>query len=356
MGNQKMASEGAAETMSTEEALREYKAQREAEVERSPEEAAESLQWLREHGVEVESVEDREAAAELAMLEKMLTIDTPGTRAFAYVCIPADEALPLAIMSAVVYSDERGIGDQLKKHLGPVFTKGCVDAEALKHSNLLNLTKQAGDESLLDRVTPDVLARMAGEAEVFRLSDTVQMYLDEIGSLKRLPHNQRAADLAARCGYGRGVAFCGDMYVGRFVENRNVDFSLDDMAASAAWVQTAAHENMAHQANDGRAGGMAAEDMATQGGEGDGYTWKQDGEEIEVTVPMPAGTRGKEINVSFKLESVTVSVLSKEYLVLDLFTRVTVDGCTWTLSDGDLVLTMEKSASDETWPALVKAP
>ena len=29
---------------------------------------------------------------------------------------------------------------------------------------------------------------------------------------------------------------------------------------------------------------MSAEELATQGGAGDGYTWKQDNEEVEVTV------------------------------------------------------------------------
>jgi hypothetical protein len=42
----------------TEAALAAYKAERElADEERTPEEAAESLQWLRDRGVEVESVE-----------------------------------------------------------------------------------------------------------------------------------------------------------------------------------------------------------------------------------------------------------------------------------------------------------
>ena len=251
----------------------------------------------------------------------------------------------------------RGTGDQLKKLLATVFTKGLVDAEALKHSNLLNLTQQAGDESLLDKVTPATLAGMGGEAEVFRLSDTVQMYLDEIGALKKLPPNKRAGNLAAQCGYGAGVSFHGDMYVGRYVEHKNVSFTLDDMDPAAAWLKTAPEENLRHQANDGRVGGMSAEEIATKGGSGDGYTWKQDNEEVEVTVPVPEGTRGKEIKVAFKPSSVKVTVPSKDNFELsfDLFANVSTDDCTWSLSDGSLVITMEKASSDETWPALVKA-
>ena len=77
---------------------------------------------------------------------------------------------------------------------------------------------------------------------------------------------------------------------------------------------------------------------------------------MEVTIGVPDGTRGKEIKVSFKSDSAHISVPSKDFdLHLDLYTRVTVDDCTWTLSDGDLVVTMEKSVCDDTWPALVKA-
>ena len=257
---------------------------------------------------------------------------------------------------AVVYDDERGAGDQLKKLLAPVFSKGLVDAEALKHSNLVNLTQQTGDDSLLDKVTPAALAGMGGEAEVFRLSDTVQTYLDEIGALKKLPPNPRAARLAAQCGYGTGVSFHGDMYVGRLVENRNTSFPLDDMDPAAPWLQSAAEENLRHQAGDGRVGGMSAEELATQGGAGDGYTWKQDNEEVEVTVPMPSGTRGKEIEVKFKPTTVKITAATKHVeLSLDLYTNVSTDDCTWSLSDDNLVLTMEKARGGETWPALVKA-
>jgi len=283
-------------------------------------------------------------------------LHSPGTRGFTYVCIPADEDAPVTECVAVVYDDERGTGDQLKKLLGPIFTKGLVDAEALKHSNLVNLTQQTGDASLLDKVTPAALAGMGGESEVFRLSDTVQLYLDEIGALKKLPPNTRAGKLAARCGYGVGVSFHGDMYVGRYVEHRNVSFSLDDMDPAAPWLKSAAEENMKHQAGDGRVGGTSAEELATQGGEGDGYSWKQDPEEIEVTVPMPPGTRGKEIKVDFKPEMIKITAPSREVeLSLSLFAGVSTDDSTWSLSDGNLVLTMEKARSRETWPSLVKA-
>ena len=44
--------------------------------------------------------------------------------------------------------------------------------------------------------------------------------------------------LASRCGYGDGVMFSGDMYVGKVdgPTDRNVDFKLSDMDPGADWV------------------------------------------------------------------------------------------------------------------------
>ena len=55
------------------------------------------------------------------------------------------------------------------------------------------------------------------------------------------------------------------------------------MTPEAAWMRTAAQENLAHQAErGGGAGGMSGEELATRGGEGEGYSWKQDPTDLEV--------------------------------------------------------------------------
>ena len=290
----------------TEQALADYKAAAETTTEpetdlndmpkRSPEEQKESLDFLRAHGVEVSSPEQMKAEVQRRKEMQSLSLETAGTCSFSYVYIPADEHEPVEERSAVVYSDERGNGDQLPALLSNAFTTGLVDEQSLKHSNLQQLSQN--DKSLLDRVTPASLAQQGGSTESFRLSDTVYMYLDEVGALKRLPPNSRASAMASRCGYGDGVTFCGDMFVGRMsVANsggRNADFTLVDMAPDAEWAKSSALENLKRQSEQDRPGGMSAEELATQGGEGDGYTWTQDSSDLEVTVPLPEGTRGKE--------------------------------------------------------------
>ena len=183
---------------------------------------------------------------------QQLTLGMEGTRSFSYVRIPGDDAEPLEECTGVIYDDMRGAGDQMKKLLVPKFTVGHVDEDALKKTTLQQVSQQDGDPNLLSQLTPDIVARQGASVESFRLSDTVNMYLDEVGALKRLSPNKRASNLAARCGYGEGVPFCGDLYVGRLChslgpEPLNVDFKMEDMFPQAGWIKSAAIENLAHQ-------------------------------------------------------------------------------------------------------------
>lgn len=52
------------------------------------------------------------------------------------------------------------------------------------------------DGGAFPALTPEAIARQGGQAETFRLSDNVNLYLDAVGALKHLPINPRAADLA----------------------------------------------------------------------------------------------------------------------------------------------------------------
>lgn len=133
------------------------------------------------------------------------------------------------------------------------------------------------------------------------------MYLDEIGSLKRLGVNRRASALASRCGYGDGVMFCGDMYVGRVdgPTELNVDFKLSEMDPAAEWAMLAARQNLARQEQFGTEGGISAEELATKGGAGDGYKWTQSEDELEIDVPAPPGTKAKDVKVSSKVRRVS---------------------------------------------------
>jgi len=318
------------------------------------EEQAESLDFLRSHGVLVETPEDRANTANAAKELSGLQLGAPDTTSFSYVKLPADDSEAPSEVVGVVYADHRGTGDKLPLMLAPSFGSGAVDEVALKQRTAEHM---AGGPSLAS-LTPDILAKQPGATETFRLSNNVSMYLDEIGSLKRLPINRRASMLASRCGYGDGVMFSGDMYVGKVdpFTGRNVDFKLADMDPAAEWAMTAMRENMARQqANGGAEGGISAEELATKGGEGDGYTWSQTEDEVEILIAAPAGTKGKDVKAKFGSSTLSVAVGSGgTAIAINLFSKVTPDGCTWQMSDGNVAVTLEKATEGETWPALLR--
>lgn len=265
---------------------------------------------------------------------------------------------PMELRMGVVPSDHTGAGDKLPALLSVDFGSGRVDEAALKTSTLQELAGGLGEFSL-SSLTPESIAAGGGQAEPFRLSDDVTMYLDAVGALKRLPINPRAADLAARCGYGSGVPFHGDIYVGRLDHSadpgpRNVDFTLDDVRPEARWTLSAAEQNMAHQATDGRTGGMSAEELANKGGDGEGYTWTQNAEELEVVIPAPPGTKGKGVKSQFSTGKLKIEIADGATVDITLFGRVAPDGCSWSLSDGNVVVTLEKGTEGETWPTLTR--
>eukprot|EP00041_Stephanoeca_diplocostata_P031757 m.997616 g.997616 ORF g.997616 m.997616 type:complete len:372 (+) comp24022_c1_seq24:70-1185(+) len=323
----------------------------------------ESLDWLRAHGVTVETPEDRQQIKAATRQLQSLKVGDAGTRTFQYVLIPAGLTDKIVECTGVVYSDERGHTDQLPALLAPSFAAGTVDAHALKSSN--TLMAGGNNDGVFPALTPEAIAKQGGQAETFRLSNYVNMYLDAVGALKHLPINPRAADLASRCGYGQGVAFHGDIYVGRLQHSSsssantqciNVDFHVKEMDPGARWVQTAVTENLQRQALENRSGGMVAEEITHRGGDGAGYTWEQDPSDLEIKVPVPVGIKGKDITVKFAPASVKIAVKGAPIdLDLQLLSKVATDGCTWSLSDGVLCVSMEKATDGETWSALVKS-
>lgn len=333
-----------------------------------------SIAWLREHGVTVETPADRLAEASLSQELSKLSTGAPGTRTFTYVKVPCADGEQMTSEEAVVYADARGNGDQLPRLLKPNFSSGQVDAEALRRS-AENHLGSANAASVASKVSPASIAAGGGAVETWRLADGVNIYLDEVGSLKQLPLNRRAQRLAAQCGFGE-VPFFGDVFVGRVDGsrgNRNADLplsALDPGSADGAWLQTAAHANMARQAAEDpaghRVGGMTAEELNSQGGEGAGYTWSQTGEEVEVTVALPLAPEGrgpyraKECAVRIEPRSISIKV-PKDGSAVDvsvgkLFGSCRPDDSTWTIDDGKagkaVVLTLDKAREGEVWSAL----
>ena len=65
---------------------------------------------------------------------------------------------------------------------------------------------------------------------------------------------------------------------------------------------------------------------------------------VLVYVDVPEGTRGRQVNVTFGTRRLKVVVMGKEVLSGELFAPVTADESTWEMSDGKLLITLEKQA------------
>eukprot|EP00933_Yihiella_yeosuensis_P050412 TRINITY_DN481_c0_g1_i1.p1 TRINITY_DN481_c0_g1~~TRINITY_DN481_c0_g1_i1.p1 ORF type:complete len:130 (+),score=30.96 TRINITY_DN481_c0_g1_i1:179-568(+) len=86
-------------------------------------------------------------------------------------------------------------------------------------------------------------------------------------------------------------------------------------------------------------------------GEGEGYSWQDQGEELEVLLKIPEGTTKKDVKIEFRRDEIRIS--KPGILNLKLFKPVEVDGCSWTMGkSGQVVITLEK-ATAAPWPQLL---
>eukprot|EP00931_Biecheleriopsis_adriatica_P049004 TRINITY_DN28336_c0_g1_i1.p1 TRINITY_DN28336_c0_g1~~TRINITY_DN28336_c0_g1_i1.p1 ORF type:complete len:326 (+),score=77.61 TRINITY_DN28336_c0_g1_i1:104-1081(+) len=90
-----------------------------------------------------------------------------------------------------------------------------------------------------------------------------------------------------------------------------------------------------------------------QGGETDEYNWRQDTEEVEVSV-RAEGAMKADVKVQFQQKSLKVLHCGKALVEGQLAAPCCPEGCTWTLTKGHIVVTLEK-ANPKPWPALFAA-
>jgi len=356
----------------------------ETEKEMTPEER---LNYLRERGILVETAEDRRRQQIKNIMNEPDVIDGEQYEDLKFVHVPHDESIPIRELATKVSKNRlaKNSGDLLLKELKPYFS-------ALSKKVDLNLfqdqaTKHFGSSDA-PQVSQEALQKVAeeGQVEAFALVHptesnhytTVNIYLDEVGVLKRLPLNKRAAELAAKAGYNPPPQFCGDVFLGR-VRNKpalyNVDFKKEDTTSNTKWLDNATMQNLEHQAALNQITGTneLQPDVAGENGVAkseEGYTWTQTDEEIEIVIALPsAGDDAKKVLTSreAKAAGLKVKYFSKKLIVefggkvllsLEFFASVDPDGCTWTLDGSDkgtlLVVTCEKI--DETsWPRITKA-
>jgi hypothetical protein len=353
------------------------------------------LNYLLDRGVEISTPEQREAtrkanASSVAPIFQQLSklsLDDSEDGGVQLVWIPQDESKPMATLTlpASFLKDHRG--DAIPEFVKPYFAanKKSVDASLLQAQASKQFSSGQGIKGVdgkpvdMSRISTSAMNAVAaeGSVETFCLThpaDTngytgVYVYLDEVGMLKKLPVNKRAGAMGGACGYHPAPIFYGDIFVGRTRTKpimANVDFVAGiDTDGSAEWIRRAPSENLAWQQAMNEATGKSAklkqmEQPAHAGTEGSvaqesNFSWTQDEEEIELTVPITAsGVNKKQLKVVYKPRVVTVSYQGETIVRLELFESVDVDGCAWTLNSDKtkVVVTCEKADPGKIWPRI----
>jgi hypothetical protein len=364
-----------------------------------------SEDWLKdERGVQIENPSDRirnhHAIQSLSIVQQVQQLSLGGNQqvaeskedddekeAITFVYIPQNDSKPMATLKLPAKVRAAHPGDAIPKYVQSFFADSkTIDTTLLKEQ----ATKQfAGGSLMMKGRAVDSMENISaaamqsvtaqGSVETFPLvhpADTnqycgVYIYLDEVGLLKHLPQNKRASQMAATCGYHPPPQFYGDIFVGR-VQTKPVMTNVnsktpEDTTASAEWMQRAVSENLAwQQAMKEATGKKPAETQLqpnVQGTEGEAvqeeaYEWTQTEEEIEVRVPCSSSggeTWDKsKLKVNFLPTSIKIQHEGDKVVELQLYARVNVDGCTWTLDGGGktLVVTCEKAEEGQMWPRI----
>lgn len=352
-----------------------------------PQDQQQRIDWLRMRGVEIELPSDskRNTVANsdiVAAAKEFVTI----------VKIPCDSSRPFEELRIPL--EPGRYGDQLPFLLRVYFNSGTVALEQLKQQRQQQLANAdvAVTQAALDRLGAE------GAVEVFPLSHPnssnnhcrVALYLDEVGQLKQLSPNHRAAALAETCGF-KQVPLVGDMFVGRVGPARlrrtastadgeglaNLDFTMREMDSDAEWLRDIERLNYEHgvatgsvaMPGDASAAAAAADDGdLLEGQEGPkGLRWSETAEYLEISIHIPDAIErftARDITVKYEAQRVLVhvkntssgalpdtaggEVAAGERLQLwdgKLHGGISVDDCTWCINGHDIELTLEKSVA-----------
>ncbi|GAA5835889.1 hypothetical protein JCM5353_007731 [Sporobolomyces roseus] len=81
------------------------------------------------------------------------------------------------------------------------------------------------------------------------------------------------------------------------------------------------------------------------------YRWRQTLNDVTVSVPVPQGTKAKQLTVEIKKLSIKVGLKGEEPILAgELPKEIKVDECTWTLDDSrEITISLEKGSSQQSW-------
>mmetsp|Transcript_18368 Transcript_18368/g.54577 ORF Transcript_18368/g.54577 Transcript_18368/m.54577 type:complete len:335 (+) Transcript_18368:226-1230(+) len=306
----------------------------------------------------------------------------PAENEFVYVWIPCDEKP----MRELVHTKNSTLEDDdlrevLKKH----FARNALSGEGLTaycqglKAQIEEKMKESGTAKI-DDLDGRVNAIARGVAvDTFALTmpskedpEAISLYVDEKGSAKQLPVNARAVGLAAACGHA-DQQFRGDVFLSRYFDDEpnggeawlRRDLRLAEVATDAPWVASAVKRARAAKTPGGMAS-MSALYEQLGGGAGGGplkldareeerklmeqehtsenYAWTQTEGDVEIRVPVAAGTTSRGLSVDIKRSSLKVGPKGGAALVdVKLSAPVDVDCSTWYLDGSTVVVTLEKA-------------
>ena len=325
-------------------------------------------------GVQIETSEERRAGRVAHALQEANALSEEEEEEISYVLVPADTSRPLQELTVRV--PQTSTGDLLVEHLRQAFASNSsktVDISLLQAQKTL-----VGLTGTPTSVSDETLQKVASEAsvETFALVHPmpsnqftgINIYLDEVGMLKRLPLNTRASAYAERAGFNPPPTLYGDVFLGRIKLKpaiRNVSFVLgiDTAMDSAPWLKSAQTENLEYQMEMNRITGRKDTQPTVAGSGGKvkeevGFTWTQTEEELEVCVPLPSpDATSKQMQVKFHPQSLEVMFQNRDLVpTMRLFERIDADAATWTIdraaSPPQIVITMEKMVQ-ALWPRIL---
>eukprot|EP01062_Namystynia_karyoxenos_P065884 TRINITY_DN59933_c0_g1_i1.p1 TRINITY_DN59933_c0_g1~~TRINITY_DN59933_c0_g1_i1.p1 ORF type:complete len:388 (+),score=122.91 TRINITY_DN59933_c0_g1_i1:86-1165(+) len=333
-----------------------------------------SIEWLRAHGVEVETPADRAAASRVRSAAAAGGADHWPQVPCAL--LPADPDAPAEIIRPrVPPAADSGSADPYVAALASRFAGGGDVRADLVGEQLKQTAAAAGADAAdpaYQRSAAEAMRRMAegGRCECFTLDHPceqndftqVALYVDEIGVLKALPLNPRAVALAQACGFAPPPPIHGDVVVARLRgrpggPQQALPFTTEELAPGALWTRAAAGRRAAaaaaaeaHQPQDESGGSW----QAVRGG----VRWADAPAEVRVAITVPEKTRGKDVNVTIATSTLRVSLGKVELLSVELSHPVRADESTWTLEreggECTVLVTLEKCPRDGpgTWARL----
>ncbi|KAL4446282.1 hypothetical protein ABPG77_003089 [Micractinium sp. CCAP 211/92] len=174
-----------------------------------------------------------------------------GRRSFRFVYIPADMAEPLQQWELEMPEGKEVecLINRLKKHFASC---GPRKTEAQIRAQQADLLSRLPEGSNINPAVLDVATSLNMVENISLLSNArdngfvgVNMYVDDEGSIRGLPRNVRASEIAHCC--GKPLHVKGDAFLARVMDNGDdfdrLDLDLSEVSSSAAWVQQAQQQN-----------------------------------------------------------------------------------------------------------------